>query len=128
MYFIVSSLSDFSLPEAYKQISGTDILSRIDPMVDWNSLKPMVLSLYRNDTVKGVRPNIDEITMIRTLLIQELYGLTDEGTERELYDRISFRLFLRYPEKMPDARTIWLFRERLSALGMDMKLWNAIWK
>ncbi len=29
---------------------------------------------------------------------------------------------------MPDARTIWLFRERLSTSGMDMKLWDAIWK
>ena len=125
---MMSSLRDFSLPEAYKQISGTDILARIDPLVDWNSLKPMVSSLYRNDTEKGGRPNIDEITMIRTLFIQELYGLTDESTERELYDRISFRHFLRYPEKIPDARTIWLFRERLSASGMDMKLWNAIWK
>ncbi len=91
----MSSLRDFSLPEAYKQISGTDILARIDPLIDWNSLKPMVSTLYRNGTVKGGRPNIDEITMIRTLFIQELYG------------RISFRHFLGYPEKMPDARTIW---------------------
>ncbi len=124
----MSSFRDFSLPEAYRQISGTDILARIDPLVDWNSLKPMVSSLFHNDTERGGRPNFDEITMIRTLFIQELYGLTDESAEKELYDRISFRHFLRYPEKMPDARTIWLFRERLSASGMDMKLWDAIWK
>ena len=69
MHFIMSSLSDFSLPEAYKQFSGTDILARIDPLVDWNSLKSMVSSLYPNDTEKGGRPNIDGITMIRTLFI-----------------------------------------------------------
>ena len=125
----MSSLRDFSLPEAYKRIGGTDVLARIDPLVDWNSLKPMVSSLYRNDTVKGGRPNFDEIIMIRTPFIRELYGLTtDEATEKEPYDHISFRHFLGYPEKMPDARTIWLFRERLSASGMDMRPWDAMWK
>ncbi|MCL4336659.1 MAG: transposase [Candidatus Thermoplasmatota archaeon] len=41
--------------------------------------------------------------MIKTLFIQELYSLSDEATERELYDRISFRNFLHYPERIPDA-------------------------
>ena len=43
--------------------------------------------------------------MIKTLFIQELYGLTDESTERELYDRITFR-------------------DRPSSPGMDRKLWG----
>ncbi|MEM0156559.1 MAG: transposase [Thermoplasmataceae archaeon] len=102
----MSQWSDLGLPEAYKHISESDILARIDSLVEWNSLKPMVSSLFHNDTEKGGRPNVDEVTMIRTLFIQELYGLSDESTEMELYDRISFRHFLRYPEKMPDARTI----------------------
>ena len=119
MHIILSSLRDFSLPEAYKQISGTDILARIDPLVDRTSLKPMVSSLFRNDTVKGGRPNVDEVTMIRTLFIQKLYGLADEATEKELYDRISFRHFLQYPEKMPDARTIWL-----SGKGYRHRAWT----
>lgn len=42
MHIMVSSLRDFNLPEAYKQFSDTDILARIGPLVDWNSLKPMV--------------------------------------------------------------------------------------
>ena len=66
--------------------------------------------------------------MIKTLFVQEFYGLTDESTERELYDKTTFRHFLRYPDKMPDARTIRLFKERPSSSGMDRKLWDAIWK
>jgi IS5 family transposase len=128
MCIIMSSLHDFSIPEAYNQISSMDTLARLEPMVDWNSLRPIVSNLFRNNTEKGGRPNFDEITMIKTLFIQELYGLSDEATERELYDRISFRHFLHYPDKMPDARTIWLFRERLSSSGMDSKLWDATWK
>ncbi len=83
MHIIMSSSRDFGLPEAYKQFSGTDIFTRIEPLVDWNSLKTMVYSLYRNDTVKGGRPNRDEITIIRTLFIRKLYGLTDKSTEKE---------------------------------------------
>ena len=43
--------------------------------------------------------------MITTLFVQELYGLTDESAERELYDRITFR-------------------DRLSSPGMAKKLWE----
>ena len=65
--------------------------------------------------------------MIKTRFVQVLYGLTDESTERELYDRITFRHFLRYPDKMPvpDTRTIRLFRVRLSPSDIDRKLWES---
>jgi len=34
--------------------------------------------------------------------------------------------FLDYPERPPDARTIWLFRERLSTTGRDRVIWNEL--
>ena len=34
--------------------------------------------------------------------------------------------FLDYPERLPDARTIWLFRERLSTTGRDRVTWNEL--
>ncbi|EQD25785.1 transposase, IS4, partial [mine drainage metagenome] len=36
--------------------------------------------------------------------------------------------FLHYPETIPDSRTIWMFRERLSSSGKDKKIWKHIWK
>ena len=105
-----------------------DKLAQIDPMIDWELLRPIVKELYRNDTEKGGRPNIDEIVMIKTLFLQSMYNCSDDVMERELHDRISFRNFLHYPEIIPDSRTIWLFRERLSTTGKDKIIWNAIWK
>ncbi len=35
--------------------------------------------------------------------------------------------FFDFPDKIPDSRTIWLFRERLSSTGKDKAMWNAIW-
>ena len=101
-----------------------DKLAQIDPMIDWELLRPIVKELYRNDTEKGGRPNIDEIVMIKTLFLQSMYNCSDEVMERELHDRISFRNFLHYPEIIPDSRTIWLFRERLSSTGKDKIIWK----
>ncbi|EQD75724.1 transposase IS4 family protein, partial [mine drainage metagenome] len=94
----MSNIVDYGLREAYLSMKGMDKLSQIDPMIDWESLRPIVKDLFRNDTDKGGRPNIDEIVMIKTLFLQSMYNLSDESMEKEIYDRISFRNFLHYPE------------------------------
>jgi len=53
--------------------------------------------------------------MVKIMFLQSLYGLVDEAMEIELYSNIRFMNFLDYPESVPDARTIWLFRERIEA-------------
>jgi len=51
--------------------------------------------------------------MIKLLILQHLYGLSDYEIERNIYDRMSFRHFSGFPDTIPDRLTIWLFRERL---------------
>lgn len=62
--------------------------------------------------------------MIRLLVLQQWYGLSDPELERKATDRISFRHFLGYPETIPDRSTIWLFRERLAQTGKDAAIWD----
>ena len=124
----MSNIIEYGLREAYNSMKSMDKLAQIDPMIDWESLRPTVKDLYRNDTDKGGRPNIDEIVMIKTLFLQSMYNCSDEAMERELHNRIDFRNFLHYPETIPDSRTIWLFRERLSSTGKDKIMWKLIWK
>jgi IS5 family transposase len=69
--------------------------------------------LYSNTTEQGGRPNFDEILMVKLLVLQSMYGLSDPELERLANDRISFLKFLGFPEKIPDQSTIWYFRERL---------------
>ena len=52
--------------------------------------------------------------------------MVDEQAETLIKDRISFMNFLDYPDQYPDARTIWLFRERLSKTGKDRIIWNEL--
>jgi IS5 family transposase len=48
--------------------------------------------------------------------------------ERELADRISFRVFLGTTEVVPDSTTIWKFKERLANNGKDVEIWNDLQK
>ena len=54
--------------------------------------------------------------MFQVLVLQALYGLADEQTEFQIRDRLSFMRFLRLDlhGRVPDARTIRLFRELLT--------------
>ena len=48
--------------------------------------------------------------------------------EIELLSNIRFTNFLNYPEIVQDARTIWLFRERIVNNHKDKEIWKSIWK
>ena len=51
--------------------------------VDWESLRPIFLDLYTNDTDKGGRPNFDPIIIVKLLFVQIVYNLVDEQVEKE---------------------------------------------
>ena len=48
--------------------------------------------------------------------------------KKEFCDRISFHYLLHYLGRLPDTRTIWLFRERLSNIGIDKRIQTKTWK
>jgi IS5 family transposase len=53
--------------------------------------------------------------MFKVLVLQTLYTLSDDATEYQLKDRLSFMRFcgLALHDPVPDAKTIWLYREQL---------------
>ena len=54
--------------------------------------------------------------MFKILVLQSLYNLSDEATEYQIRDRLSFVRFLglSLEDSVPDAKTIWLYREQLT--------------
>jgi len=52
--------------------------------------------------------------MFKIMVLQTLYSLSDEAAEFQIKDRLSFQRFLGLglDGAVPDATTIWLFRER----------------
>jgi len=84
--------------------------------------------MYKNQTKRGGRPNMDEVLLIKLLVLQQWYGLSDPELERQVADRISFRKFLGFPETIPDYSTVWYFRERLLETGKDQEIWRELQK
>jgi len=58
--------------------------------------------------------------MFKVLVLQALYNLSDDQMEYQIRDRLSFMRFLGLAlhQRIPDAKTIWLFRETLAQAGV----------
>ena len=78
-------------------------LSQISNMIDWAPFRPILEEMYDNKTEKGGRPNCDVILMLKILILQKWYGLSDMEVERQMADRISFMAFLGFPDPFPDS-------------------------
>ncbi len=107
----------FDLSDRYAALSAAgDPLERLSAVVDFELFRgPLVAALRRGPRNKGGRPPFDPVLMFKILVLQALYSLSDEATEFQIKDRLSFQRFLGLglDGRVPDATTLWLFRERL---------------
>jgi transposase, IS5 family len=104
-----------------------DPLERLTSVVDFELFRPeLEAALDRSDRGRGGRPPYDAVLMFRVLVLQTLYTLSDDQTEYQLRDRLSFMRFagLALHDPIPDAKTIWLFREQLTRSGALAKLFK----
>jgi len=107
----------FDIDERYAALSkANDPLERVSAVVDFEVFrKPLMRALQRSDRGKGGRPPFDAVVMVKVLVLQALYNLSDDQAEYQICDRLSFMRFLGLGlhNRVPDAKTIWLFRELL---------------
>jgi hypothetical protein len=107
----------FDLSDRYEALSAAgDPLERLSAVVDFEVFRgPLVAALRRGARNKDGRPPFDPVLMFKALVLQALYSLSDEATEFQIKDRLSFQRFLGLglDGTVPDATTVWLFRERL---------------
>jgi IS5 family transposase len=73
----------------------------------------------------GAKP-FDVLLLFKILLLQRYYGLSDKQVEYQIVDRLSFKQFLglESADKVPDEKTVWLFREKLTKAGLIDKLFD----
>jgi len=118
---------EYFLEQQYASVAGLgDKLGEISGIIAWEEFRPILWDMYRDTKEEGGRPHCDEILMVKMLVLQAWYGLSDYETERQAADRISFLHFLGYPEKVPDRTTLWLFRERLTKKGKIHLIWEEL--
>ncbi len=108
----------FEIDERLREISAKgDVLERLNMIVDFEVFRPdLSKAVPRSDGSKGGRPPFDHVFMWKVLILQASYSLSDERTEFLIKDRLSFMRFLGLglSDPIPDANTIWTFREALT--------------
>src|SRR5499433_3098857 len=107
-----------------------DPLEAINRLVPWESfradIEAVVLTPEEMRKSSAGRKPLDAIVMFRMLVLQALNNLSDEQVEYQVRDRLSFTRFLRLgiEDSIPDATTLWLFREKLAKAGLIEKLFD----
>ena len=123
----MTSFKAYILREAYKKHwKHNDKLAQAEALIDWNAFTPIIQPRYNNQSPSGGRPNTDPVLMVKLLVLQAWYGLSDPELERQAGNRIDFMHFLGYPKKAPDYSTVWRFRERLAETGRDKLIWEEL--
>ncbi len=104
-----------------------DPLARLNQIVDWNIFRPQLNSIREKDrkSPAGAK-GYDPVMMFKILVLQSLYNLSDDQIEFQILDRISFIRFLGLSigGKVPDATTVWRFREALIEAGLVENLFK----
>jgi hypothetical protein len=111
----------FDIDDRLKRLSDLgDQLEAFRVAVDFETFRPELnAALSYSNGSQGGRPPFDPVMMFKILVIQAANNLSDERTEFLINDRLSFMRFLglSLADRVPDARTIWLFREKLTKAG-----------
>ena len=109
--------SFFDLDNRYQKLNERDALLWLGRLIDWEDFRE-TLEKGRDKKRKSAagRKPFDAVMMFKALVLQHLYNLSDDELEFQIRDRYSFCRFLGLnPEnRVPDAKTIWLFREQLT--------------
>ena len=93
-----------------------DPLEKLNRYIKWEDFRSIIDQAFREtEPSLGGRPPFDRVMMFKVLVLQKMYNLSDDKTEYQILDRFSFSRFLGIDlcDAVPDAKTIWHFREQL---------------
>jgi len=105
-------------------------LLRLAEYIDFNFFRDELEKYFRKgkNYSKGGRPPYDYVLMFKILVLQHFYNISDDQTEFCINDRFSFMQFLNLQlgQRVPDAKTIWHFKNELSREGMINNLFTLL--
>lgn len=107
-----------------------DPLERLNKYIDWNLFVKIINGVFNANYSKGGRPPFERLMMFKLLILQRLYNISDDQAEYQINDRLSFRRFLglSMSDIVPDAKTIWLYRETLVKAGVIETLFQLFYQ
>ena len=128
----MSQMGFFDIANRYAGLDAkNDPLLKIDEVVPWEDFRPRLEAAWRKPagerkSAAGRKP-WDAVVMFKAIVLCALYNLSDDQVEYQLRDRLSFMRFLGLglEDRVPDAKTVWLYREHLARKGMIEELFDA---
>ena len=113
----------FDEEENYQKLSDIgNPLELISKVIDFEAFRA---SLEKKLLTKDKKNNaeakpFDVVLMFKIIILQRYYGLGDTQIEYQIIDRLSFKKFLGLEsgDKVPDEKTVWLFREKMTTSGL----------
>jgi len=122
----------FDVSERYAGLDAkADPLVKLEATVPWDAFRPRLEPVWRRRPEerksKAGRKPWDAVVMFKAIVLCELYNLSDEQFEYQLRDRLSFMRFLGLglEDPVPDATTLWQYREQLAQAGVVDELFDA---
>lgn len=107
-----------------------DPLDKLNGFIDFEFFRSPLNKVIglNTDMSKGGRPAYDVVLMFKILILQRYYNISDDAVEYAILDRLSFMRFLGLGlhDSVPDAKTIWLFRDKLTSKGLVEKLFSLL--
>ena len=104
-----------------------DSLEKLNKHINWEDFRGLLAKAFKKDANgPGGRPPYDYVMMYKILILQKIYNISDDQTEYQINDRLSFQRFLgiQLCNTVPDAKTIWHFREELKEANVLGKLFS----
>jgi len=119
----------FDIPDILSELSNLgDPLARLNKAINFEMFREELENSMLNHDKKskcGCK-RYDVVMMFKILLLKRYYGLSDEQAQFQITDRLTFRNFLGLSlgDKVPDARTIWLFQDRLIKNELEKRIFD----
>lgn len=112
-----------------EKLSGQkDPLQKLRDHIDFEFFRKPLEVFFNSgkDDSRGGRPPYDCVLIFKILILQRFYNLSDDNTEFAILDRLSFMRFLglTLADEVPDAKTIWNYKNQLAEAGMMEKLFK----
>lgn len=103
-------------------------LDRLDKAVPWDKLAAPIQATYANTSNAGGRANVPVVMMLKVMMLQKWFNLSDPMAEGMLRDRISFRRFvgIGLSDDVIDETSLVRFRARLRQHGLTATLFDLV--
>lgn len=108
-----------------------DPLVKLETQINWEQFRKILSEAFdKEGRGIGGRPAFDYVMMFKILVLQRYYNLSDEQIQFQILDRLSFMRFLglTISDRVPDEKTVWLFRENLIKSNLVDKLFAVFLK